>query len=66
MPEEQGRLNPNCEIEYAARFSDEGLPCGRRAVAECADCGNAICEDCRIECCRECSRDFCFLERHFL
>jgi hypothetical protein len=26
-------------------------PCGKRTVAECADCGTAICSDCRFECC---------------
>jgi hypothetical protein len=49
MPEH--RRNPNCEIEYAASWSDQGLPCGKSAVAECADCGKAICEGCRMECC---------------
>ena len=31
MPEHS--RNPNCEIEYAASWSDQGLPCAKRAVA---------------------------------
>jgi hypothetical protein len=45
------RINSSCEIEYAASWSDQGLPCGKPAVAECADCGKAICEECQMECC---------------
>ena len=38
-----------CEVKYAARCSDQSLPCGRPAIAECSDCGIPICEDCRME-----------------
>lgn len=31
--------------------SDIGMPCGKRAVAKCADCREAICSDCSTECC---------------
>ena len=44
-------MNPNCEVVYVAHSSDQGLPCGKRAVAECDDCGTAICEECRLTCC---------------
>jgi hypothetical protein len=43
----------NCEIEYAAVWSEQGLPCGKRAVTRCADCGTAVCSDCLMECCGE-------------
>jgi hypothetical protein len=46
----------NCTIEYAASWSDQSLPCGKRAVARCADCGSSICSDCSLECC---GRSFC-------
>ena len=39
-----------CQIEYAASGSDVGMPCGKIAVARCADCGTTICSCC-IECC---------------
>jgi hypothetical protein len=58
MPEH--RLNPNCEIEYAASWSDQGLPCGKRAMVECADCGKAICEECRMECCGDSYCGYCY------
>src|ERR1700726_2975015 len=45
------RISPSCEIEYANSWTDYGLPCGQRSVAQCADCGLAICEECRMECC---------------
>jgi hypothetical protein len=40
-----------CEIIYVAAWSDQGLPCGKTAVAKCSDCGTAICSDCCTECC---------------
>ncbi len=42
-----------CQIEYGSSDSDIGMPCGKTAVAECADCGTAICSDCCTECCGE-------------
>jgi hypothetical protein len=39
----------NCQIEFAN--DDMGMPCGKPAVAKCADCGSSICDDCRVECC---------------
>ena len=41
----------NCQIEYVSSDSDNGMPCGKTAVAKCADCGTAICSDCCVECC---------------
>jgi hypothetical protein len=55
MPLFENKLG-NCGIEYAAAWSDEGLPCGKRAVARCADCGVSICSDCLMECC---GQSFC-------
>ena len=40
-----------CQIEYVSSDSDAGMPCGKIAVAKCADCGSAICSDCCVECC---------------
>jgi hypothetical protein len=40
-----------CQIEYVSSDSDNGMPCGKRAVTKCADCGFSICSDCRVECC---------------
>ena len=41
----------SCEIEYVRSGRVDAIPCGKRVVAECADCGAAICSDCRLECC---------------
>jgi hypothetical protein len=41
----------NCQIEYVASDSDNGMPCGKPAVTKCADCGSLICSDCSFECC---------------
>jgi hypothetical protein len=41
----------NCTIEYAASWFDQNLPCGKLAVARCADRGSSICSDCQEECC---------------
>ena len=49
MPQHERRLIANCEIEYAAFRSDQGLPRGKRAVAECPECEIAICEEYRME-----------------
>jgi hypothetical protein len=40
------------QIEYVSSDSDIGMPCGKTAVAKCADCGAAICSDCQRECLR--------------
>lgn len=50
MPQLERQMRANCEIEYAASWSDQSLPCGKRAVARCADCGTSICSDCLTEC----------------
>jgi hypothetical protein len=50
MPQSEIKLG-NCGIEYAAAWSDQGLPCGKLAVARCADCGVSICSDCLMDCC---------------
>jgi hypothetical protein len=44
----------NCQIEFAN--DDVGMPCGKPAVAKCADCGVSICDDCSTECC---GQSFC-------
>jgi hypothetical protein len=49
----------NCQIEYGSSDSDTGMPCGKPAVAECADCGVAICGDCRTWCCGESFCEWC-------
>jgi hypothetical protein len=41
----------NCQIEYVSSDSDSSMPCGKSAVAKCADCGATICSDCETECC---------------
>ncbi len=51
-------MNPFCQIEYVSSDSDVGMPCGKPAVAKCADCGSAICSDCCVECCGD---SFCEL-----
>jgi hypothetical protein len=45
-----------CQLEYVSNGSDIGIPCGKTAVAKCADCGLTICSGCRLECC---SHSFC-------
>ena len=47
----------NCQIEFAN--DDVGMPCGKSAVARCADCGAAICADCRMECCGDSFCEVC-------
>ena len=49
----------NCQIEYVYSDSDIAMPCGKTAVAECADCGAAICADCRSWCCGESFCEWC-------
>jgi hypothetical protein len=44
-------MSQSCQIEYVSSDSDIGMPCGKTAVAKCADCGSAICSDCCTECC---------------
>jgi len=44
----------NCQIEFAN--DDIGMPCGKPAVAKCADCWSAICSNCRTWCC---GQSFC-------
>jgi len=46
-------MNPLCQIEYTSSDGADVTPCGKRAMAECADCGLLICDDCRVECCSE-------------
>src|SRR5216684_5570236 len=40
--------------------SDIGMPCGKAAVAKCADCGSAICSDCCVECCGDSFCELCY------
>ena len=44
-------MSAYCQIEHVFSDSDIGMPCGKAAVAKCADCGSAICSDCCTECC---------------
>jgi hypothetical protein len=46
-------MDKSCQIMYGATWSDDSLPCGKKAVATCSDCGTAICADCQMECCGE-------------
>jgi len=48
----------NCQIEFAN--DDVGTPCGKPAVAKCADCGTAICSDCQMECCGNSFCELCY------
>ena len=50
----------NCQIEYVSSDSETGAPCGKTAVARCADCGSAICLDCRQECCGDSFCEPCY------
>jgi hypothetical protein len=36
------------------------VPCGKPAVAECADCGISICSNCRVECCSDSFCGYCY------
>jgi hypothetical protein len=49
----------SCLIEFANGDGDT-IRCGKRAVADCADCGMSICSDCRTECCGESFCDYCY------
>ena len=40
-----------CLVESAPRGSVVGRPCGKSAIAECADCGFAVCKECSDACC---------------
>ena len=50
----------NSQIEFMSSDSDNGMPCGKPAVAKCADCGTAICADCRLECCGDSFCEVCY------
>src|SRR6266849_8122801 len=51
---------PDCQIEYVSSDSDQGIPCGKPAVAKCADCGASICSDCQLECCGDSFCELCY------
>jgi hypothetical protein len=53
-------LKTVCQIEYVSGDSDTGTPCGKTAIARCADCGSAICLDCRLECCGDSFCEPCY------
>ncbi len=53
-------MNPFCQIEYVSSDSDVGMPCGKPAVAKCADCGVSICSDCHTECCGDSFCELCY------
>jgi hypothetical protein len=40
-----------CQIEHAMLGESAVMPCGKRTVARCVDCGVSICSDCRLDCC---------------
>jgi hypothetical protein len=50
----------NCQIEFVASDSDNGMPCGKVALTKCSDCGVAICSDCRMECCGDSFCEPCY------
>src|SRR5437667_8844060 len=50
----------SCQIEYATSGRADAIPCGKRVVAECADCGAAICSACRLECCGDSFCGYCY------
>jgi len=52
----------SCQIEHISRHSDIGSTCGKRAVAECVDCGTALCSDCGSWCC---GQPFCEVCREY-
>jgi hypothetical protein len=39
------------QVEPGQSERTDTFPCGKQAVAECADCGISICSDCCEECC---------------
>jgi hypothetical protein len=49
----------SCLIEFDNGDGDT-IPCGKPAVAECADCGMSICSECGTECCGESFCDYCY------
>ena len=49
----------NCQIEYTSGGTDV-TPCGKPAVARCADCGTSICSDCQLECCGDSFCELCY------
>jgi hypothetical protein len=60
MPDTVSR---SCEMAYKTLWG-EALPCGKKSIARCADCGSAICDDCRVECCGESLCDGCYVWGH--
>jgi hypothetical protein len=50
---------PNCQIEYISSNGVDAMPCGKPAVAECADCGAMICRNCSMKCCGELFCEYC-------
>jgi hypothetical protein len=40
-----------CQVEFGRSERADTVPCGKPAIAECADSGAAICSECRSECC---------------
>ena len=53
-------LHQFCQIEYGYSDSDIATPCGKPAVAECADCGASICSNCCVECCGDSFCELCY------
>jgi hypothetical protein len=51
---------PSCQIEYASGNGADVTPCGKPAVAECADCGVLICRDCSVRCCGDSFCEYCY------
>jgi hypothetical protein len=53
---------PSCQIEYEYGAIGNTVRCGRRSVAQCADCGISLCSECSTGCCGEsfcgCCYDF--------
>jgi hypothetical protein len=53
-------LMPYCQIEYVSSDRDIGTPCGKTAMARCADCVVSICSDCRLDCCGDSFCELCY------
>src|SRR6266436_830001 len=49
-----------CTLSHSRSGAVDGLPGGKNAVAECADCGILVCLECREPCCGESLGPACY------